>query len=95
MPIANTETLIEGSWEFVRGHMIANGAVERIRSLVRHELTKVAVSKDGWETLYQDPQDGRYWELTYLYPEMQGGGPESLRFIDDQAAQQKFGTRSR
>lgn len=77
MPIARDETLIEGGWDFVDSQMIGNSSVKRIRSLIDDELTKVAVLSGGWETLYRDPRDGRYWELTYLRGEMQGGGPES------------------
>lgn len=91
MPIDSHETLIEGNWEFVDGRMNPNPTVKRIRSLINDELTKIAVSNSGWETLYRDLRDGRYWELTYLQGEMQGGGPESLRFIDGYEAEQKYG----
>ena len=94
MPIDGNETLIEGNWEFVDGRMIPNSAVKRIRSLINDELTKIAVASSGWETLYRDPHDGRFWELTYLHGEMHGGGPESLRFIDVHGAEQKYGIRS-
>ena len=93
MPIASTEIMIEGDWGFENGRMIPNAAVKRIRSLISDELTKIAVSSNGWEALYQDPQDGRYWELTFLHGEMHGGGPESLRLIDDDRAKQKYGMR--
>jgi hypothetical protein len=73
--------------------MISNTAVKRIRSLISDELTKIAVSSNGWETLYQDPRDGRYWELTFLHGEMHGGGPESLRLIDSHTAKQKYSMR--
>jgi len=93
VPIASTETLIEGDWEVANGRMIPNAAVKRIRSLISDELTKIAVSSNGWETLYQDPRDGRYWELMFLHGEMHGGGPESLRWIDGHTARQKYRMR--
>jgi hypothetical protein len=35
--------------------------------LTRQHLRQIAVSEGsgGWETLFQDPNDGRYWERTF------------------------------
>lgn len=87
--------MIKGDWELVDGRMTSNATVMRIESLIKGELKKIAVTNGGWETLYQDPQDGRYWELFFPHSEMHGGGPPSLRVIDDQTAGPKYGFRER
>ena len=44
------------------------------------ELTdeKVATDSSGWDILYKDPRDGRFWELTYPDSSFHGGGPPRL-----------------
>jgi hypothetical protein len=32
-----------------------------IKYLIQAKLQRLAVTSDGWETLYQDPQDQRLW----------------------------------
>jgi hypothetical protein len=53
----------------------------RINWLASTVLENVGVGKEsgGWEKLYRDPADGRYWLLTYPHGEMQGGGPPALK----------------
>jgi len=65
-----------------------NAVCDRIELLVSQHLTKVAGG--GWETLYQDPDDGRYWELTYPQGEMHGGGPPRLTYLPHELAQAKY-----
>ncbi len=62
----------------------------RINWLIETKLIKIAVAGGGWETLYQDPADGRYWEQTYLESAMHGGGPPSLLYISPDAAKAKY-----
>jgi len=56
---------------------------ERIDWLLNDVLNIVGFSEKsgGWEKLYQDPGDGRYWLLTYPFSEMHGGGPPTLKHI--------------
>lgn len=70
--------------------MVAGPSVMRIRALVNEELEKVGSASGGWETLYRDRRDGRFWELHYPQGEMHGGGPESLRLIDIADAAHKY-----
>jgi hypothetical protein len=87
------ETLIRGGWEYIEGRMVPDDALRRIQKLVGSHLQRVANSSDGWETLFRDPVDGRLWEQTYPHSEMHGGGPESLRNIDTDSAQRKYGIK--
>lgn len=66
--------------------------LNRSLELTRAYLTKVAVSEafGGWETLYQDPADLRFWELTYPHGEMHGGGPPTLKSLTVQEAKSKY-----
>lgn len=52
---------------------------DRINWLTSEILVLVGIEKvGGWEKLYRDPYDGRFWLLTYPFGELQGGGPPSL-----------------
>jgi hypothetical protein len=90
MGITPNETEIIGSWMMVNGRMIEDDASRRINSLIETELQYVATTKDGWEKLYRDKQDGRHWELTYPNSEMQGGGPQALLLIGPDKAKEKY-----
>jgi Immunity protein 27 len=91
MELQPDESLITGGWVLVDGRMIEDDSLKRIRSLVKGHLERVANTSDGWEILYRDPADGRYWEMTYPHSEMHGGGPASLRVIDVAAVRAKYG----
>jgi hypothetical protein len=91
MRIAPNETEIVGSWAMANGHMTEDEASLRITSLIETELQHLATSNDGWEKLYRDPQDGRYWELTYIHSDMQCGGPRALVLADLRKALDKYG----
>jgi hypothetical protein len=86
------EVELTGNWVFENGRMRGDAACERIKWLVSHHLKKLAISKDygAWETLYQDPEDGRYWEQTYPHGEMHGGGPPKLTMLSLQQAKTKY-----
>jgi hypothetical protein len=74
------------------GQMRADSVSERIRWLTSHHLRKIGVSKysGAWETLFQDPDDGRFWELTYPQSEMQGGGSPALSLLTRDEATAKY-----
>lgn len=91
MEIGLNETEIIGSWVMVDGRMTEDDASRRITSLITTNLKHVATTKDGWEKLYQDRHDGRYWELTYPHSEMQGGGPQALLLASSEKVQEKYG----
>jgi|GEM_PF-801380 len=78
MAIEQHEIEIIGKGLFVAGKMVNDENAKRVYALTSNYLVKLCTSKSGWEILYQDPQDGRYWELRYTLSEMHGGGPPSL-----------------
>ena len=90
MSIEPHETAIVGTWIFRDGKGVSDVACERIETLVKSELTLVAKDKGGWETLFVDTNDGRYWERTFPHSEMHGGGPPLLRVIDFKDAALKY-----
>jgi hypothetical protein len=65
-------------------------AQSRIHQLVSQLLRRVSSTDSGWSVLFQDPQDGRYWELTHPRSEMHGGGPPRLAEISYEAARQRY-----
>lgn len=93
MPSQNEEILIRGGWERVGDRMVPDASLLRIRDFIATELEKIAECAGGWETLFRNRFDGRFWERFYPLGEMHGGGPESLRRIDVIAAEQKYKVR--
>ena len=93
MKLQPHETELVGKWvadgEEVRG----DATCERIEQLIASHLKQIAVSKEwgAWETLFQDPGDGRYWERTYPQGELQGGGPPQLRCLSPNEVKRKYG----
>ena len=77
------EVELVGAWIKGPSGIQGDDACQRIRWLVSEVLTAVGIDKDsgGWETLYRDPADRRYWLLCYPEGERQGGGPPTLRNI--------------
>jgi hypothetical protein len=87
------EWLLTGKWLIEDGRPCRDLVCERIEWLIAHYLQKVAVSPESgaWETLYRDPDDGRYWERTYPQGYMHGGGPSQLKCVTSQEARKKYG----
>src|SRR5579872_5737629 len=73
-----SESDLQGTWVLVEGRLLDDEVTRRIYQPVRDHLKKVATDQSGWNVLYQDPVDGRYWELTYSTGDTQGGGPPRL-----------------
>ena len=92
MKPTSLETELIGKWLNANGEAQRDATCERIEWLTKHHLRKVAVSKQwgGWETLFQDPDDGRYWERTYPQSGMHGGGPPCLMIISPEIARKKY-----
>ena len=92
MGLRPEEADLVGNW-IVTGTVVEGDAVEkRISQLIATHLQKIAVSPEAgaWETLYRDPNDGRYWELTYPQSEMHGGGPRRLMHLSASEAAAKY-----
>lgn len=83
------ETRLDGQWEIRSGRPVKDSTCERIEALIQN-LERVGVDESGWDTLYRDPLDGRYWELTYLHSEMHGGGPPSLLQVPNELLASKY-----
>jgi len=83
---------LTGSWIAQNGKVYGYAICERIKWLLAHHLQKVADSPQwgAWETLYRDPDDGRYWERAYPQGELYGGGPPELRVLTTEDAKQKY-----
>jgi hypothetical protein len=93
MKLQAHETELTGKW-VAHGQEVRRDAIcERIEMLVSDHLKQIAVSKEwgAWETLFQDPDDGRYWERTYPQSELHGGGPPQLRCLSADEARRKYG----
>jgi hypothetical protein len=93
MELRSDETKLVGKWVEEYGQIRADALCERIKWLTSRHLRKIAISKQwgAWETLFQDPNDGRYWERTYPQGEMHGGGPPALECISKELAKAKYG----
>lgn len=83
------ENYLKGEWLFENGKVTGNEACERIECLI-NILEKIASTDGGWDTLYKDNSDGRYWELFYEHSERHGGGPPSLKNIPEKDAKEKY-----
>ncbi len=90
MKLQNHENQITGQWVSKNGKVHADATCARIEWLITNELKKIATDATGWDVLYQDPNDGRYWELTYPESEMHGGGPPKLTLLSNAEAQIKY-----
>jgi Immunity protein 27 len=92
MRLMPDETDLIGNWIKKGSRVVADSIEMRIDELITHDLLKIAISPECgvWETLYRDPNDGRYWELTYPHGEMHGGGPRRLHYLANDAATAKY-----
>jgi hypothetical protein len=84
------ETDLRGRWLVKEGRVEGDTVCERIEELIRRVLTKLGNDPSGWDTLYQDPRDGRLWERTYPQGELHGGGPPRLTVISEADARVKY-----
>jgi hypothetical protein len=92
MALKPDETDLIGSWHKVANGIVGDSVEARINLLIGNDLKKIAVNPEsgGWEILYRDLHDGRYWELTYQHSEMHGGGPKRLTNLAVDAAIAKY-----
>ena len=88
--ISSYEKFIKGGWEKTSDGISFDENSKRIEFLVNEYLVEVAVDKSGWNKLYQDPKDKRFWELEYQFGEMHGGGIPLLKMITHAEAKNKF-----
>jgi hypothetical protein len=85
-----SETELVGSWIKADSGLVGDAIEQRIGWLIGNYLRKVAITSDGWDVLYRDPNDGRYWELTFPRGPIQGSGPRRLTNITEADARRKY-----
>lgn len=90
--IREEEVEIVGNWIEVDGRVVGDDACKRVQILTQDYLEKIGQSPEsgGWETLFRDPKDGRFWVQTYPQSEMHGGGPASLTCLAADEAKKRF-----
>ena len=91
MKIDPKEEEIRCEWTLNGSQVRGDANCDRIDELIDSHLREIARAPSGWETLYIDPDDGRFWELTYPRGEMHGGGPPLLRHLSGAEAGAKYG----
>lgn len=91
MTIRPEETEIRGHWIARPGGVEGDQNCQRIEELVGGHLRRMGSDASGWDVLYVDPTDGRYWELIYPESHLHGGGPPLLRHLARDEAKQKYG----
>ena len=91
-PLEPSETDLVGKWINDRAKVVGDAVTDRIEWLTSKVLEKIGPSEEsgGWDVLYRDRDDGRYWELTYPKSHMHGGGPPRLWNIAEEEAQRKY-----
>lgn len=91
--LSSDEHKLIGKWvEAGDGRVVGDETCERVEVLVEKHLQELGVSPEsgGWDTLFCDPADGRFWERVYLQSEMHGGGPPSLFNLPVEEAKRKY-----
>ncbi|HPT12785.1 MAG TPA: Imm27 family immunity protein [Bacteroidales bacterium] len=91
MKLLRHEDKLIGAWILKDNKVIEDNICERINWLVSSYLIKIKTDTTGWCILYQDPEDKRFWELTYLQSELHGGGPPSLINLPNTMVAEKYG----
>lgn len=84
------ETELRGGWVARGASWVADDTCRRIWELVERRLELIARQPGGWDALYLDPADGRWWEL--LHPASPGreGEPPVLRHVTREEARPKY-----
>lgn len=90
MDIKDNEFELIGNWIFEENKLVEDETTKRINYLINNSLIKIATDKSGWDVLYQDKNDCRYWELIYTTSELQGGGAPSLVNVSTEFAKNKY-----
>ncbi len=88
--LKNSETILVGAWVIQSGQVVADDVSKRIDYLTQSVLKKVVPSDNGWDFLYLDVDDSRYWELTYPDNDSHGGGAPTLKCLSHREAEQKY-----
>ena len=90
MKLTPKENKIHGHWIKKENKVVADDNCKRIEWLIDNVLIYIERDETGWNRLYKDPEDNRFWELKYLYSGWHGGGPPSLINISKEIAETKY-----
>lgn len=85
------ERKLVGVWQTIGNQVVGDDICDRIEQLTENYLEQVAADSSGWDILYKDPGDGRYWELIYPQSHLHGGGPPTLECISESLIREKYG----
>ena len=88
--LGSCETELVGNWVQQNGSVVADDVSKRIEFLTQNKLKKVASSDDGWDQLYIDVQDSRYWELSHPESDSHGGGAPLLKNLSQDEVKNKY-----
>lgn len=91
MELRPEETILTGKWLEKDGKVFSDHECHRIKYLTSKKLKKIADDQFNKDTLYQDPSDGRYWELTHTYNDTDTSGPPILRCLSREKVKRKYG----
>lgn len=90
-PLGRHEADLAGRWTTSGNRTETDDTCKRIEWLIAEKLQKLATDSSGWNVLYLDPVDARYWELTYPQSHAHGGGPPRLTHLSNEEAQSRYG----
>jgi hypothetical protein len=93
--LAPEERLLVGAWVEQDAGTTHDEVDRRIFWLVTRRLIACGHAGGGWDQLYLDPRDGRFWELTFPQGSLHGGGPRRLESVDASVAREKYGVDER
>jgi hypothetical protein len=91
MQLKPEEKALAGAWKNQDGKIIKDKICERIEWLVSRHLKRIKAHSSGWDILFEDPTDQRFWELSYPFSHLHGGGPPTLINLEDNDARNKYG----
>ena len=91
MMIDRWEIELVGSQHIIDGELVDDNTSRRISELVNAHLQEIGRDASGWDRLFRDPIDGRFWELIYPQSHLHGGGPPTLRLLRPEEAALKYG----
>jgi hypothetical protein len=92
--IGEDEYELIGKLLLQNNRLVEDETSARINFLTNNYLKKIAISISGWEILYRDETDNRFWELIYSHSELQGGGVPTLINITKENAIIKYRLKS-
>jgi hypothetical protein len=92
MKLAPSDIDLVGTWKLSGESIVPDATSRRLDRLVKEHLAKLGNDPSGWDTLYRDPEDGRFWELTYPQSDSEDGGPPRLTCLPAEEARKKYGS---